>query len=92
MNTNGTKIWETVKRKLSSRKLWMAVASFVSMLLIALGQPEATATQVSALIMAGASVVGYIIAEGLADAAGAGSGSGTDAGDGTDTDEDDATE
>lgn len=85
MNTNGTKIWETVKRKLSSRKLWMAVASFVSMLLIALGQPEATATQVSALIMAGASVVGYIIAEGLADAAGAGSG--TDAG--TDTGEDD---
>ena len=89
MNTNGTKIWETVKRKLSSRKLWMAVASFVSMLLIALGQPEATATQVSALIMAGASVVGYIIAEGLADAAGAGSG--TDAGAGTDTGEDDAT-
>lgn len=91
MNTNGTKIWETVKRKLSSRKLWMAVASFVSMLMIALGQPEATATQVSALIMAGASVVGYIIAEGLADAAGAGSGSGTDAGAGTDTGEDDAT-
>lgn len=91
MNTNGTKIWETVKRKLSSRKLWMAVASFVSMLLIALGQPEATATQVSALIMAGASVVGYIIAEGLADAAGAGAGSGTEAGAGTDTGEDDAT-
>lgn len=90
MNTNGTKIWETVKRKLSSRKLWMAVASFVSMLLIALGQPEATATQVSALIMAGASVVGYIIAEGLADAAGAGSGSGTDAG--TDAGEEDANE
>lgn len=88
MNTNGTKIWETVKRKLSSRKLWMAVASFVSMLLIALGQPEATATQVSALIMAGASVVGYIIAEGLADAAGAGSG--TDAGTDTGEDDDDA--
>lgn len=90
MNTN--KIWETVKRKLSSRKLWMAVASFVSMLMIALGQPEATATQVSALIMAGASVVGYIIAEGLADAAGAGagSGSGTDAGTDTGEDDDDA--
>lgn len=73
---NKEKIWEIVKRKLSSRKLWMAVASFVSMLLIALGQPEATATQVSALIMAGASVVGYIIAEGLADAAGAGAAGG----------------
>ena len=85
---NKEKIWEIVKRKLSSRKLWMAVASFVSMLLIALGQPEATATQVSALIMAGASVVGYIIAEGLADAAGAGSG--TDAGTDTGEDDDDA--
>ena len=87
---NNNKILETVKRKLSSRKLWMAVASFVSMLMIALGQPEATATQVSALIMAGASVVGYIIAEGLADAAGAGSG--TDAGTGTDTGDEDDTE
>ena len=81
-------IIETIKRKLSSRKLWMSIASFVSLLMVALGQPEATATQVSALIMAGASVVGYIIAEGLADAAGAGSG--TDAGTDTGEDDDDA--
>lgn len=83
---NKEKIFETIKRKLSSRKLWMAVASFVAMLLVALGQPEATATQVSALIMAGASVIGYVIAEGLADAAGAGAAGGETAEDEDKTD------
>lgn len=76
---NKEKIWEIVKRKLSSRKLWMSIASFVSLLMVALGQPEANATQVSALIMAGASVVGYVIAEGLADSAGAGAAGGESA-------------
>ncbi len=57
-------------RKLTSRKLWTAVASFVSMMIVATGGAENTATQVTALIMAGASVVAYIIGEGLTDAAG----------------------
>ena len=56
------------QRKLSSRKFWLSVASFVSLLIIALGGAENTATQVSALIMAGATVIGYVIGEGLADA------------------------
>lgn len=56
-------------RKLTSRKFWAAVASFVSMMIVAFGGTENTATQVAALIMAGASVVAYIIGEGLADAA-----------------------
>lgn len=56
-------------RKLTSRKLWTAVASFVSMMVVATGGTENTATQVTALIMAGASVVAYIIGEGLTDAA-----------------------
>lgn len=55
------------KRKLTSRKLWMSVASFVSMMAVALGAAESDATQISALIMAGASVIGYVIGEGLAD-------------------------
>ena len=59
------------KRKLTSRKFWAAVAQFVSMLIIALNGNQETATQVVALIMAGAAVVAYIIGEGLADAAGA---------------------
>lgn len=56
-------------RKLTSRKFWVAVASFVSMLIVALGGAEAEAAQVTALIMAGASVVAYIIGEGLTDIA-----------------------
>lgn len=55
-------------RKLTSRKLWTAVASFVSMMIVATGGADSTATQVTALIMAGASVIAYIIGEGLTDA------------------------
>lgn len=57
------------KRKLTSRKFWTAVASFVSMMIVATGGAENTATQVTALIMAGASVAAYIIGEGLTDSA-----------------------
>ncbi len=57
------------KRKLTSRKLWLAIADFVGMLIIAFGYAESTATQVTSIIMAGAGVVGYLIAEGLADSA-----------------------
>ena len=46
-------------RKLTSRKLWTAVASFVSMMILATGGTDNTATQVTALIMAGASVVAF---------------------------------
>lgn len=66
------------KRKLTSRKLWTAVASFVSMMIVATGGAENTATQVTALIMAGASVVAYIIGEGLTDSANIGADEGTD--------------
>lgn len=58
---------KNIKRKLTSRKLWMSVASFVSMLMIYFGHAESEASQVAALIMAGASIVGYVIGEGLAD-------------------------
>ena len=55
--------------KFTSRKFWAAVADFVGMLLIALRVAEGTAAQVTALIMAGAGVVAYILGEGLIDAA-----------------------
>lgn len=58
---------EQLIRKLSSRKFWLSIASFVSMLIVALGGTESTATQVTGIIMAGASIIGYIIGEGLAD-------------------------
>lgn len=59
-------------RKLTSRKFWLAVAAFVSGLMVAFGETAATAETVSGLIMSGASVLGYLLAEGLADSAGAG--------------------
>lgn len=58
------KMW---KRKLASRKMWASIANFISMLLVFCKYSESTATQVAALIMAGAGVIGYVIAEGLAD-------------------------
>ena len=65
------------KKKLTSRKFWAAVAGFVSGLLIAIGRQE-TAETVAALIMSGASVVAYIIGEGLIDAAAAGTDAGSE--------------
>ena len=56
-------------RKLTSRKLWMAMANFVGMLIVALGGTDNQATQVTALIIAGATVIAYIVGEGLVDAA-----------------------
>lgn len=60
-------------RKLTSRKLWTVVGSFVSLLLVALGYSDSEAVQVTSLIMAGATVVAYIIGEGLVDSASVGS-------------------
>lgn len=56
------------KKKLTSRKFWMAVVAFVTPLLLAFGVTESDASQVTAIIMAGANVVAYIVAEGLVDA------------------------
>lgn len=56
------------KRKLTSRKLWMAIVAFITPLLLAFGVAENEVTQIVAIIMAGADVVAYIIAEGLVDA------------------------
>lgn len=58
---------ETIIRKLTSRKFWLAIASFVSMLMVYFGASESDAAQVASLVMAGATVIGYMIGEGLAD-------------------------
>ena len=57
------------KRKLTSRKFWAAVVAFVTLMLVAFGVSEAQASQVASIIMAGATVIAYIIGEGLVDAA-----------------------
>jgi hypothetical protein len=58
---------EKIVRKLTSRKLWMSIASFVSMLVIAMGKNQSEAAQISALIIAGATVIAYVVGEGLVD-------------------------
>lgn len=60
------------KRKLTSRKFWVAVTEFVSMLIVACGKSEDIAVKITALIMAGAGVIAYIVGEGLTDAAAVG--------------------
>lgn len=59
------------KRKLTSRKFWAAVVGFITPTLMAFGVSEAIVTQVVAIVMAGATLIAYILAEGWADAAGA---------------------
>jgi hypothetical protein len=53
------------KRKLTSRKFWAAIVGFVTPLLLAFGVAESNVTQVTAIIIAGADVLAYIIAEGM---------------------------
>ena len=60
-------------RKLTSRKFWLALVAFITPLLLAFGMAQDTVTQVVAIIMAGADVLAYIVAEGLVDASNAGS-------------------
>lgn len=57
------------KRKLASRKLWVAVAGFAAGLIVAFGGDSETAETVSGCILSGAAVIGYVIGEGLADSA-----------------------
>lgn len=54
-------------RKLTSRKFWAAIASFVTMTYTTLGGSTETSVQITALIMAGATVIAYIVGEGLTD-------------------------
>ena len=54
--------------KLTSRKLWVAIATMVSGFILAFGGSESEAQIVSGCIMSTAAVVAYIIGEGLVDA------------------------
>ena len=53
--------------KLTSRKWWTSIVSFVTLMIVALGGTESEATQIASIIMAGAVVIGYTIGEGLVD-------------------------
>lgn len=57
------------RRKLTSRKLWVALVGLVTGVIMFFGGSEAVATQVGAIIMSAASVIAYVFGEGLVDAA-----------------------
>lgn len=59
---------EDVIRKLTSRKLWVAVAAFISGLIVAFDGDATTAETISGLILQGGAMISYILAEGWADA------------------------
>lgn len=59
---------QDIIRKLTSRKFWLALVAFITPLLLAFGVAENDVNQVTAIIMAGADVLAYIIAEGMVDA------------------------
>ena len=67
---------EDLIRKLTSRKFWAAIAGFITMLIMAFGVAQESADRVAAIVMAGASVVAYIVGEGLVDEAHAGNDAG----------------
>ncbi len=60
------------KSKLTSRKFWMAIVGFISGIMMAFKVDAQTVETISGVVMAGASVIAYIIGEGMADAAHAG--------------------
>lgn len=57
------------KRKLTSRKFWAAVAGFVTPVMAFMNISDNVAVQVTSIIMAGGTLIAYIIGEGITDAA-----------------------
>ena len=56
------------KKKLTSRKFWAAICSLATQIIVAFGGSQDQTVKITALIMAGATVIAYIIGEGLVDA------------------------
>ena len=57
------------KRKLTSRKFWLAVIGFVTAIMVAFNVKQMTVEQVTAVVSAMATLIAYIIGEGMTDAA-----------------------
>ena len=56
------------KHKLTSRKFWAAVVGFITPILVIFNVPQLSIEQVSAVIMGSATLIAYIVGEGLVDA------------------------
>lgn len=57
------------KRKLTSRKFWLALTGLIAGLVVAFRGSAELAETITGVIMSAASVVAYIVGEGLIDAA-----------------------
>ena len=55
-------------RKLTSRKFWIAVVGLVTSTMLVFGMAESEVSQIAGIIMQAATILGYIIGEGLTDA------------------------
>ena len=60
---------ETLKRKLSSRKLWAAVAGLAAGLALVFGLDEEIISTVAGAVVSAAFIIAYIMTEGKVDAA-----------------------
>ncbi len=69
---------QTIIRKLTSRKLWAAIVGFITPLMLAFGYTESQTSQVAAIVMAGGTLIAYIVGEGMTDAAGVSAGTTTE--------------
>lgn len=56
-----------LKQRLTSRKFWLAVVSFISGLVLAFGGTQETADTIGGCVLAGASVLAYAVGEGISD-------------------------
>lgn len=55
-------------KKLTSRKFWIALIGFISALLVAFNVDAGSVEQITSIIMSGATLIAYILAEGFVDA------------------------
>lgn len=67
------------KKKLTSRKFWAAVVGFVTAVLAVFNFGDNEIAQIVAIITAGATLIAYIIGEGMVDAASANKNDNTEA-------------
>lgn len=56
------------KLKLSSRKFWMALIGFITPMLFLFKVADTDVETITSIIMAGATLIAYILAEGFVDA------------------------
>ena len=56
------------KRKLTSRKFWIALISFITALLVAFNVDAGSVEQITSIIMSFGSLIAYILSEGFVDA------------------------